>query len=72
MEIKKGSIIITKDGEYVVRDMMQVVNPFTFKPVNMYLVDVDGKERAVNEEKIIKVKNNHMDNIEEPQCYRMK
>ena len=66
MEIKKGSVIITKDGEYVVRDMMQVVNPFTFKPVNMYLVDVDGKERAVNEEKIIKVKNNHMDNIEEP------
>lgn len=66
MEIKKGSIITTKDGDYVVKDMMKLVNPFTFKLANMYLVDVDGVERAVNGDEIITVKNNHIENIEEP------
>ena len=66
MEIKKGSIITTKDGDYVVKDMMKLVNPFTFKPANMYLVDVDWVERAVNGDEIITVKNNHIENMVEP------
>lgn len=66
MEIKKGSIITTKNGDYVVKDMMQVFNPFTFEPVNMFLVDDKVGELAINEKDIIKVKNNHIENIEEP------
>ena len=33
MEIKNGSIIKTKDGEYVVKEIMKMVNPFTLKPI---------------------------------------
>lgn len=66
MEIKKGSIITTKNGDYVVKDMMQVSNPFTFELVNMFLVDDKVGELAINEKDIIKVKNNHIENIEEP------
>lgn len=66
MEFKKGSIVVTKDGEYVLKSMMTVYNPFNLQPVCMFIVDVDGVERAVNEKDVINVRNNHIENIEEP------
>jgi len=57
MEIKKGSIITTEKGDYVVKDIMRVYDPYTFEPVDMYIVDAeDGGERAINGKNIIAVK----------------
>jgi hypothetical protein len=66
MEIKNGSIIKTKDGEYVVKEIMKMVNPFTLKPIIMCLVNVGGLQRTISENDIISVRNNHIKNIEEP------
>lgn len=66
MEFKKGSIVVTKDGEYVLKKMMTMYNPFNLKPVIVFIVDVNGNERSITEENVITVKNNQTDNMEEP------
>lgn len=66
MEFKKGSIVVTKDGEYVLKEVHKMINPFSLKTVLIFMVDIDGKERAIEEKNVIKVKNNHLENIEEP------
>ena len=66
MEFKKGSIIVTKDGEFILKDMHKMINPFTLQPMLVFLVDVDGKERSIQEKDVISVRNNHLENIEEP------
>ena len=65
MEIKIGSIITTEKGDYVVKDMMRVYDPYTFEPVDMYIVNAEDGERAINGKNIIAVNNNHIENIEE-------
>jgi hypothetical protein len=66
MEFKKGSIIVTKDGEYILKNLMTVYNPFNLQPVTMFIVDNNGVERSVSEDKVLGVKNNQIENIEEP------
>lgn len=66
MEFKKGSIIVTKDGEYILKNLMTVYNPFNLQPVTMFIVDDNGVERSVSEDKVLGVKNNQIENIEEP------
>jgi hypothetical protein len=66
MEFKKGSIVVTKDGEFLLKDMHKMINPFTLQPMLVFLVDVDGKERSIQEKDVISVKNNQIENIEEP------
>jgi hypothetical protein len=66
MESKKGSIIVTKDGEYILKNLMTVYNPFNLQPVTMFIVDNNGVERSVSEDKVLGVKNNQIENIEEP------
>ena len=66
MEIKKGSIIVTKNGEYVLKRMMSLYNPFNLQEKTSFVVDDNGEEKFVREEDIITVKNNHIKNIEEP------
>ena len=66
MEIKEGSIIITKNGEYVLKRMMSLYNPFNLQEKTSFVVDDNGEEKFVREEDIITVKNNHIKNIEEP------
>jgi len=66
MEIKEGSIIITRDGEYVLKRMMPLYNPFNLQEKTSFVVDDNGKEIFIREEDIITVKNNHIKNIEEP------
>ena len=66
MEIKKDSIIVTKDGEYVIKKMMTLYNAVSLKPVTIFIVDDNGNERSVEENQVISVKNNHVENIEEP------
>ena len=66
MEFKKGSIVATKDGEYVIKKMMTLYNAVSLKPVTMFIVDDNGNERSVEENQVISVKNNHVENIEEP------
>ena len=66
MEIKKGSIIVTKNGEYVLKRMMSLYNPFNLQEKTSFVVDDNGEEKFIREEDIITVKNNHIKNIEEP------
>jgi hypothetical protein len=66
MEFKKGSIVVTKDGEYILKNLMTVYNPFNLQPVTMFIVDDNGVEKSVSEDKVLGVKNNQIENIEEP------
>ena len=66
MVFKKGSIVVTKDGEYVIKKMMTLYNAVSLKPVTIFIVDDNGNERSVKENQVISVKNNHVENIEEP------
>ena len=66
MEIKEGSIIITKNGKYVLKRMMSLYNPFNLQEKTSFVVDDNGDEKFIREEDIITVKNNHIKNIEEP------
>lgn len=66
MEFKKGSVIVTKDGEYSLIEIKDMVNPFTLEHTNLFLVNVNGKERAISEKDVILVKNNQIENLEEP------
>lgn len=66
MEFKKGSIVVTKDGEYILKNLMTLYNPFNLQPVTMFIVDDNGVERSVSEDKVLGVKNNQIENIEEP------
>lgn len=65
MEFKEGNIIVTKDGEYPLKKMMTMYNPFTLTPVTIFIVDNDGKERSITEKDVISVKNNN-ENMLEP------
>lgn len=64
MEFKEGSIIVTKDGEYPLKKMMTMYNPFTLTPVTLFIIDNNGKERSVTEKDVISVKNNDKNMIE--------
>lgn len=66
MEFKKGSIVATKDGEYVIKKMMTLYNAVSLKPVTIFIVDDNGNERSLEENQVISVKNNHVENVEEP------
>lgn len=66
MEFKEGSIVVTKDGEYILKNLMTVYNPFNLQPVTMFIVDDNGVEKSVSEDKVLGVKNNQIENIEEP------
>ena len=66
MEIKEGSIIITKNGEYVLKRMMSLYNPFNLQEKTSFVVDDNGEEKFIREEDIITVKNNHIEYLEEP------
>ncbi len=65
MEFKKGSIVVTNDGEYVLKDVKTLYNPFNLKPISVFIVDDNGLERSVTEDKVITVRNNHLENVEE-------
>ena len=64
MEFKEGNIIVTKDGEYPLKKMMTMYNPFTLTPVTIFIIDNNGKERSVTEKDVISVKNNDKNMIE--------
>jgi len=64
MEFKGGTIIVTKDGEYPLKKMMTVYNPFTLTPVTIFIIDNNGKERSVTEKDVISVKNNDKNMLE--------
>lgn len=66
MEFKEGSIVVTKNGEYILKRMMTLYNPFNLQPRASFVVDDNGEEKFVSEKDIISVKNNHIENIEEP------
>jgi hypothetical protein len=66
MEFKKGSIVVTRDGEFVLKEVNTLYNPFNLKPVSVFIVDDNGTEKSVTEDKVITVRNNHLENIEEP------
>ena len=66
MEFKKGSIVVTRDGEFILKVVNTLYNPFNLKPVSVFIVDDNGTERSVTEDKVITVRNNHLENIEEP------
>lgn len=66
MEFKEGSIVVTKDGEYKLKGMMTMYNPFNLRPVTCFIVDDNGEEKRVTEKDVISVKNNQIENVEEP------
>jgi hypothetical protein len=66
MEFKKGSILVTKDGEFTLKRMMTMYNPFSLTPQTVFLVDVNGEEKSIMDKDVISVKNNHLNDIEEP------
>lgn len=65
MEFKKGSIVVTKDGEYTLKRMMTLYNPFNLQPRTSFVIVDNGEEKFVSEKDVISVKNNHLEN-EEP------
>ena len=65
MEFKKGSIVVTKNGEYTLKRMMTLYNPFNLQPRTSFVVDDNGEEKFVSEKDIISVKNNQLENVEE-------
>jgi len=50
---------------YILKNVMTLYNPFNLKPVSVFIVDNNGAERSITEDKVITVKNNHLKNIEE-------
>ncbi len=64
MEFKEGNIIVTKDGEYPLKKMMTMYNPFTLTPVTIFIIENNGKERSVTEKDVISVKNNDKNMLE--------
>jgi len=64
MEFKEGNIIVTKDGEYPLKKMMTMYNPFTLTPVTIFIIDNNGKEISVTEKDVISVKNNDKNMVE--------
>jgi hypothetical protein len=64
MEFKEGTIIVTKDGEYPLKKMMTMYNPFTLTPVTIFIIDNNGKEKSVTEKDVISVKNNDKNMLE--------
>lgn len=66
MEFKKGSVVVTHDGEYVLKNMMTLYNAISLKPITVFIVDDNGLDRSITEDKVITIKNNHLENIEEP------
>ena len=66
MEFKEGSIVVTKDGEYILKGMMTLYNPFNLRPVTSFILDDNGEEKRATEKDVISVKNNQIENIEEP------
>ena len=65
MGFKEGSIVVTKNGEYTLKRMMTLYNPFNLQPRTSFVVDDNGEEKFVSEKDIISVKNNQLEN-EEP------
>jgi hypothetical protein len=65
MEFKEGSIVVTKNGEYTLKRMMTLYNPFNLQPRTSFVVDDNGEDKFVSEKDIISVKNNQLEN-EEP------
>ena len=65
MEVKEGSIVVTKNGEYTLKKMMTLYNPFNLQPRTSFVVDDNGDDKFVSEKDIISVKNNQLEN-EEP------
>ena len=66
MEFKQGSVVVTKDGEYTIKKIMTLYNPFNLAPMLSIVIDDNGIERYISEKEVIKIKNNHIDNTEEP------
>jgi hypothetical protein len=66
MEFKEGSIVVTKDGEYILKGMMTLYNPFNLAPVTSFILDINGEEKRITEKDVISIKNNQIENIEEP------
>ena len=64
MEFKEGNIIVTKDGEYPLKKMMTMYNPFTLTPVTIFIVDNNGEERSITEKDVISMKNNDKNMLE--------
>ena len=66
MEFKNGSILVTKNGEFQLKKMMTMYNPFSLTPLTVFVVDDNGEEKTIQDKDVISVKNNHFENIEEP------
>lgn len=66
MEFKKGTIVVTKDGKYILKNMMTLYNPFSLNPLTVFVVDDKGEEKRISDKDVIRVKNNETENIEEP------
>ena len=66
MEFKKGSILVTREGEFPLKNMMTLYNPFSLTPLTVFIVDDGGKEKRIQDKDVISVKNNHLNYAEEP------
>jgi hypothetical protein len=66
MEFKEGSILITKEGEFPLKKMVTLYNPFSLTPSTVFIVDDNGEEKRILDKDVISIKNNHLENIEEP------
>ena len=66
MEFKEGCILITKEGEFTLKKMVTIYNPFSLTPSTLFIVDDNGEEKRILDKDIISIKNNHLENIEEP------
>lgn len=52
MEIKSGSIIKTKNGDFVFKKTIITYNPLSLKALTMFIVDDNGKEKIISEKDV--------------------
>lgn len=66
MEFRIGSKITTKNGECILKKMDTLYNALNLGEVTVFTVEANGKERRILENEIVKVRNSHLNIIEEP------
>lgn len=63
MEFKKGSIVKTKKGEYVLKQVKKTYNANTLQPIMYFVADDNGKELIINEKDVISIGEQSEENI---------
>ena len=65
MNIKKNTVVSTKEGEFQIKKMKIAYSPITLNQVIVFVVDDNGKERTISEKDVIELKESFQEEKEE-------